>query len=270
MKFSAEQIELIKKKILREGDDDDLALFVQQCIRTGLDPFSRQIYASFRTAKNPATNQFYRIMTVEATIDGLRLIAQRTGEYRGQTATYWCGEDGKWVDVWLSNSYPAAAKVGVYREGFKEPLYAIAKWSSYCQKTKTGQVSNIWSKMPDLMLAKCAESLALRKAFPNEMSGIYGEGELPEDKESIPDSKQEPIIASSTTSDGREKRSSLLGSIGDLLSEHYPDTEDRNKILEKVFKTSDRKKISELSVDQLKAGHDQLVTEIMEIKMDGF
>jgi phage recombination protein Bet len=175
--LTKEQIQLIKDNICKGASDDELKLFIQQCNKTQLDPFSRQIYSIARWDKKTGRE----IRTTQVSIDGARLVAQRSNQYEGQDGPYWCGDDGKWFDVWLDLKPPRAAKVGVWRKNFRQPTWAIANWEAYAQTyTYNGQqqLSPMWKKMPALMLAKCAEMLALRKAFPLELSGLYSSEEL--------------------------------------------------------------------------------------------
>jgi phage recombination protein Bet len=159
--WTPEQTQLIATTIAPGCSSDELRLFAYACQRTGLDPFSKQIYAIKRGGK----------MTIQAGIDGLRAIAERTGELDG-SHTEWCGDDGQWSDVWISAKPPAAAKTTIWRKGSSHPFTGVARFADY----NAGQ--GLWSKMPAAMIAKCSEALALRKAFPANLSGVYSTDEM--------------------------------------------------------------------------------------------
>lgn len=184
--FTAEQRQLIKRTVLkpknREATDDELAWFLYQAEHAGLDPLSGQIYGIFRFDKKTQQEE----MTVQISIDGYRLIAVRSGRYLGQTPVEWADKNGNWHDVWLAQGEPAAARVGVHIAGADAPLIAVARTASYRET-----YSPLWKTMPDVMIANCAERLALRKAFPvdlaepDELPAAEPAGELP-DRQTTP------------------------------------------------------------------------------------
>ena len=162
--LSDDDIQMIKRQVCPDHTPDtEFEMFIRQCNRTGLDPLHKQIYLLKVGGK-------FHIMT---SIDGARLTAHRSGQYEGQVGPMWCGDDGEWSEVWpKSRGNPTAAKVGVLRKGAREPTWGVAHWDEY---QGTGPV---WKNKPRLMLAKCAEALALRKAFPQELSSLYTREEM--------------------------------------------------------------------------------------------
>lgn len=165
--FSAEEVQLIKDTVARGTTDAELQLFIYQCKRTGLDPFSRQIHAVKRKDKQLG----HEVMTIQVGIDGYRLIADRTGKYAGSDDPVFEGEE---------EGHPLKATATVWKlvGGQRCPFAATARWSEYAQTKYSGELNVFWRTKPYLMLAKCAEGLALRKAFPQELSGIYTPQEI--------------------------------------------------------------------------------------------
>jgi phage recombination protein Bet len=176
--YSRDQIELVKRTLAKGATDDELALFLGTAKRMGLDPFAQQIRAIRRKEWNDATKSYESKLSIEPGIDGFRLIAARTHELEGRLGPFWCGTDGRWLDAWLKPEPPAAAKVGVLRKGFREPVWAVAHYREYVATKADGKPTKMWNDRPAGQLAKCAEALALRIAFPHELGGVYTSDEM--------------------------------------------------------------------------------------------
>lgn len=169
--LSAELLNVIKNQICkpryRSASDAELAYFIGVCMRTQLDPFARQIYAIFRGKAGEEK------LTVQTSIDGFRLIALRTREWEGACDPEWCGRDGRWVSVWTEDANPFAARVRVLRKGMREPITGLAYWRLFHDTN-----GPLWKDGGPHMLAKSAEALAFRRAFPQELSGLYTDDEM--------------------------------------------------------------------------------------------
>ena len=171
VRWNDEQMKVITGLIAPKCTTVELALFGEVCRKSGLDPFSRQIYAIKRKGG----------MTIQTSIDGFRAIAEDSGEYAGNDDPLYNGNltlADHIAKTGNPKTAPITATVSVYRivNGERCAFTASAAFEQYA--TKSDRYDNLWSTMPHTMIAKCAEALALRKAFPRKLSGLYTGDEM--------------------------------------------------------------------------------------------
>ena len=142
--------------------------FLHVCQTTGLDPFAKQIYAMEVKGK----------LSIVVGVDGFRVIAQRSRGYRGQVGPQWTRDGREWVDAWLpelqggnKGDKPAAARIGILRDGFADPLWQVVTWDEFGVEPRYERDN--WGVRPAHMLGIRAETHGLRRAFPNDLSGLY-------------------------------------------------------------------------------------------------
>ncbi len=234
--FTQKQVAALRQLGVEKVNESDLAVFFHQCVRTGLDPFARQVYLVGRWDGRAQATKY----TIQTGIDGYRLIAERTGVY--------AGSDESWVEG--PNGLPTSATVSVYKVigGVRCAFTATAHWAEYCQTTKDGRPMGLWAKMPHRMLAKCAEALALRKAFPQDLAGVYTSEEMSQaDSEPRITNAARAIeanIVESTPVAGDEPQS-LVDVVAELREDIEPNQLKRIQVLRKEAGLTD---------DQYRAG----------------
>ena len=230
-KLTPDEIDTLRRKYAEGASDAEFNIFIRVAERTGLDPFTEQIRflkrqkkEKYRDAEGKWQDRWVDTFSIQVGIDGFRLVATRTGKYQGQTPVQWCGKNGVWMEVWVENAPPTAARVGVYRRGFTAPLYAVAHFREYAQRTGDRLIRQ-WANMPANQLAKCAEALALRKAFPQELAGLYTGEEMdqatndetaaPAPRTETPRPAAKPAAETETASNGHRSEAAEDGDVID-------------------------------------------------------
>lgn len=175
-----ERIRLIQRTVAAGTTKDELMMFLYQANKTGLDPLARQIFIIVRGKDDK------RKATIQASIDGLRLVAERSGKYAGQ-------DEPEFEYATPGDKIPTVCRLRVYKFSPNGQRYqaavGMAHWNEY--KPATGS-DFMWLSKPHVMLAKVAEALALRKAFPQDLSGIYASEEMEQVKEAQINTPIEP------------------------------------------------------------------------------
>jgi phage recombination protein Bet len=208
---------------MKGATPDELTLFANVCKRTGLSPEMKQIYPVPRWDSKLGKNVF----SFQTSIDGFRLIAERTGRYApGRQADYIYNDKN---EVISATAYVKKCTL----DGTWHEVAVTAFYDEYVQKTKDGHPTQFWDRMPHVMLAKCAESLALRKAFPAELSGLYTQEEMAQAYKEDDKPKNFPISESQVIEiegflKGRDElkenlfKWAQIANIEDLTSDKYP------------------------------------------------
>ncbi len=173
--FTESEVDLIKTQIAPGVTDGELKLFLHVCKSRQLDPFSKQIYAVVRKQWNSETRTEEKKMVMMTAIDGFRLNARRAGVEAIDEPEFFY--DARLIGP--SNPLGLVkATVKVWRRGCDRPTVGVAYWDEYVQTKRDGTPSGQWPKMPRTMLGKCAEAQGLRKAAPEELSGLYAPEEM--------------------------------------------------------------------------------------------
>lgn len=182
--LSRPQIDLMKRTVAVGATDDELKMFLQVCVGAKLNPFLRQVHF----VKRWNSKEGKEVGSIQVGIDGFRAIAESGGQYAGSDDAIFTDEKEVLIDK-VKKMIPEKATVTVHKlmEGNRYPFTATARWGEYYPGEKQGYM---WHKMPYGQLAKCAEALALRKAFPKLLSGLYA----PEEMDQATEAKEENVV----------------------------------------------------------------------------
>lgn len=213
--FSEDKLKLLKDTVCKGASDNELQLFLHVCIKTGLDPFMKQIYSIPRGGQR----------TIQTSIDGFRLIAERTCKYSpGKEPSYTYDSNGKLISA-------TATVKKMTADGTWHEISATAFNDEYNGR------NTFWGKMPHLMLAKCAECLALRRAFPAEMSGVYSDEEMAQAKK--PDEIKEEVTPIELSPEELEAQQIKMRQSFESYAQLF-DEADQELIIEYLFAYSKR------------------------------
>lgn len=165
IRFSPEQERLILDTCCGGASKSEANALLAIAEARGLNPLLGECYF----VKRWDNQKRQEVWSVQASIDSLRIKAEQTGLYAGQDEPEYEYDDRGGLVL---------ARVRVHRKDWPRPAVGVARWSEYVQTTKEGKTTRFWAQMPHNQLAKCAEALALRKAFPAVLAKLYTPEEM--------------------------------------------------------------------------------------------
>ncbi len=244
--FTEAQQDIIRNIYCKGCTNDEIKVFLYICQHVKLDPCLKQIYAVPRETSVKLANGTWekqRSITAQTSIDGFRLIADRTGKYvPGQESTFKYDSEGRLVSA---TAY-VKKRSG---DGSWHEIAASAFYSEYVQVTKEGKATKFWKEKPHIMLSKCAESLALRKAFPAELSGIYTSEEMAQAENESPRKEVAPRVDTQTM---EVINAEIIESPNKIVSSLLSKLQKGKEITDKLLMKCNVKSIDQIPEDKLK------------------
>lgn len=239
LELTKERVALLTRTIAKGATKDELLMFINVCRGLGLSPFLNHIHM----VKRWDTKEGREVASIQVGIDGFRSIAESTGAYAGNTDP----EFGEPKDITYKPkqgpeqtiSVPSSAKVIVTKivQGSPYKFTATARWDEFYPGDKQGFM---WRDKPHVMLGKCAEAQALRKAFPKVLSGVYAPEELERNEKKAPEA---------TAEDKFKKAKEMIQAETD--SEVLKDYLKKLKTSE-TYNTKQKKELSKITSDRIK------------------
>lgn len=240
-RFDENQRAILRQLGIEDATDGDLDLFFHVCRTTGLDPFRKQIYMIGRNTKvsewvdtpgggRRKEERYVTKYTIQTGIDGYRRNVREAAKTLGDDLRFdgpwFTAEDDfhitdageviqHWRKVWPKKGHPHAARFVVIRNG--EEFEGVAHYDEFVQTNYNGEPNSMWAKMPRNQIAKCAEALAYRRAYPDDLAGLI-----------LEDAAQPTIIDGETGKVIREGRPSRRPersapvTMGEIFAEEVP------------------------------------------------
>lgn len=193
--FTVEQQEMIRNSFLNGATEAEAKVLLELAKVRKLNPISGQIHFVKRSKREG--QGWVSVWAAQVGIDGFRAIAERTGKYEGQDEPeFETDKAGR----------PTLCRVRVYRRDWSRPIVGVAHFSEYVQKNGDGNPNHMWASKPFLMIAKCAEALALRKAFPDDLGGLYTPDEQPDEIEVTEAPKAAPVASNNRIAEAAKRK----------------------------------------------------------------
>jgi recombination protein RecT len=170
--YTQKHLDTLKSTIAKGTSNEQFALFVQTCVRTGLDPFLNQIFCIVYNGKDGP------VMSMQIAVEGIVALAKKHPQYKGFiaseirandhfTAKIHSGEVEHEPDV-MNPGETVGAYCIAYRDDAPNILVIVRR--DQVEHLIKGRNSQMWKDYFDDMIVKHAIKRAFKRQYGIEVS----------------------------------------------------------------------------------------------------